>query len=91
MPIAPLYSTCDNQKCLETLPKVSSEKTALWLRTTNLKVISDFLSVLVVKNPPANAEDTGSVNGAGWVHIPKDNQDDRPQLLKPVWPRTLQQ
>ena len=65
MPVAPLYSICDNQKCLEILPKVSSEKTALWLRATNLKVIAEFLSVIEVQNPPANAEDTGSVPGAG--------------------------
>ena len=65
MPVAPLYSSCDNQKCLEILPKVSSEKTALWLRATNLKVIAEFLGVIEVQNPPANAEDTGSVPGAG--------------------------
>ena len=73
MPVAPLFSSCDNQKYLEMLPNVSSGKTALWLRTTNLKVISDFLGVLVVKNPPANSEDTGSVPGAGRFHVPEDN------------------
>ena len=82
MPVAPLFPSCDNQKYLEMLPNVSSGKTALWLRTINLKVISDFLGVLVVKNPPANAEDTGSVPGAGRFHLPEDNKDDEPRLLK---------
>ena len=32
-----------------------------------------FLGGAVVKNPPANAEDTGSSPGPGRSHIPQSN------------------
>ena len=35
----------------------------------------------VVKNPPANAEDTGSIPGLGRSHVPWSNYAHEPQLL----------
>ena len=35
----------------------------------------------VVKNPPANAGDTGSSPGPGRSHMPQSNQARAPQLL----------
>ena len=40
----------------------------------------------VVKNPPANAGDTGSRPGLGRSHMPQSNWAREPQLLSlPVW------
>ena len=33
----------------------------------------DFLGVTVVKNPPANARDMGSIPGPGRSHMPRNN------------------
>ena len=38
----------------------------------------------VVKNPPANAGDTGSIPGLGRSHMPWSNSAHEPQLLKPT-------
>ena len=38
----------------------------------------------VVKNPPANAGDTGSSPGPGRSHMPRSNWAREPQLLKPT-------
>ena len=38
----------------------------------------------MVKNPPANAGDTGSSPGPGRSHMPQSNYTRAPQLLKPV-------
>ena len=35
----------------------------------------------VVKNPPANAGDTGSSPGPGRSHMPRSNEAHAPQLL----------
>ena len=35
--------------------------------------IRDFPGDTVVKNPPANAEDTGSIPGLGKSHMPRSN------------------
>ena len=35
----------------------------------------------VVKNPPANAGDTGSSPGPGRSHVPRSNEAHAPQLL----------
>ena len=35
----------------------------------------------VVKNPPANAGDTGSIPGPGRSHMPRSNKARAPQLL----------
>ena len=40
-----------------------------------------FLGGAVVKNPPANAGDTGSSPGPGRSHMPRSNQAHAPQLL----------
>ena len=37
----------------------------------------------LVKNPPANAGDTGSVPGLGRSHMPQSNEASMPQLLSP--------
>ena len=41
----------------------------------------------VVKNPPANAEDTGSIPGPRRSYIPEGNSAGKPQSLKPPTPR----
>ena len=38
----------------------------------------------MVKNPPANAGDTGSIPGLGRSHMPWSNWARAPQLLKPA-------
>ena len=43
--------------------------------------ISDFPGGPVVKNPPANAEDTGLLPGLGRSHMPWSNKAGAPQLL----------
>ena len=43
----------------------------------------DFSDGPVVKNLPANAEDTSSIPGPGRSHMPRGNQTRVPQLLKP--------
>ena len=40
----------------------------------------DFPGSAVVKNPPANAGDTGSSPGLGRSHVPRSNQVSVPQL-----------
>ena len=41
----------------------------------------DFTGGTAVKNPPANAGDTGSSPGPGRSHMPQSNQACVPQLL----------
>ena len=41
----------------------------------------DFPGDTVVKNPPANARDTGLIPGPGRSHMPRTNQACAPQLL----------
>ena len=43
----------------------------------------------VVKNPPANAGNTGSIPGVGGFHIPWSSQARVPQLLKPSHPEPV--
>ena len=53
----------------------------IW-KNTNKKVDSwDFPAGAVVKNPPANAGDTGSSPGPGRSHMPRSNWACAPQLL----------
>ena len=42
----------------------------------------------VVKHPPANLGDTGSLPGPGRSHMPKSNQAHAPQLLRSLYSRT---
>ena len=44
----------------------------------------DFPDGAVVKNPPANAGDTGSSPGLGRSPMPQSNEAREPQLLKPT-------
>ncbi|KAJ8781362.1 hypothetical protein J1605_011346 [Eschrichtius robustus] len=41
----------------------------------------DFPGGTVVKNPPANTEDTGSSPDPGRFHMPRSNKTHAPQLL----------
>ena len=45
----------------------------------------DFPGGAVVKNPPANAGDTGLTPGPGRAHMPQSYWAHVPQLLKPAW------
>ena len=47
----------------------------------------DFLGGPVVRNPPSNAGDTGSVPGLGSFYRPQGSWGHGPQLLKPSHPR----
>ena len=38
----------------------------------------------MVKNPPDNAGDTGSIPGPGRSHMPRSNWSRGPQLLEPT-------
>ena len=53
------------------------QKPGLELRTAE----GGFLGGTVVKNPPANAGDTGSSPGAGGSHMPRSDWSRAPQLL----------
>ena len=55
---------------------------AQWLRIR----LPGFPGGAVVKNPPANAGDTGSSPGLGSSHMPRSNWAREPQLLSlRVW------
>ena len=43
----------------------------------------DFPGGAVVKNPPANAGDTGLSPGPGRSHMPRSNEARAPQILSP--------
>ena len=43
--------------------------------------LGDFPGGTVVKNPPANAGDTGLIPGPGRSHMPQSNWARAPQLL----------
>ena len=43
--------------------------------------LQGFPGGAVVKNPPANAGDTGSIPGPGRSHMPQSNKAHVPQLL----------
>ena len=45
------------------------------------EILGDFPGGAVVKNPPANAGDTGSIPGPGISHMPQSNEARVPQLL----------
>ena len=50
------------------------------------KILVGFSGGTVVKNPPANAGDTGSSPGLGRSHMPWSNWAHEPQLLSlRVW------
>ena len=49
---------------------------------TIIKILSwDFPGGAVVRNPPANAGDMGSIPGPGGSHMPWSNEARAPQLL----------
>ena len=51
------------------------------LKKCLLKKNMGFPGGSVVKNPPANAEDTGPIPGLGRSHVPWSNYAHEPQLL----------
>ena len=55
------------------LNEVTYEKYSAW----------GFPGGAVVKNPPANAGDTGSSPGLGKSHMPRSSEARAPQLLSP--------
>ena len=59
-PATPLLGICQRK---QTNKKNASLKRSMW----------DFPGGPVVKNPPANAEDTGSILGPGRFQVPQGN------------------
>ena len=55
-------------------------KKVLWEKPIE-KESQDFPGGAVVKNPPANAGDTGSIPGPGRSHMPWSKEARVPQLL----------
>ena len=53
-------------------------------QSRNKNVLEDIAGGPVVKNPPANAGDTGSIPGLGRSYMLRSNQAHAPQLLKPT-------
>ena len=47
----------------------------------------DFPGGSVVKNPPANEGDAGSIPSLGRIHMPQSNKARAPQLLAPILSR----
>ena len=58
-----------------------------WLLTWNKKWTEDFLGGPVVKNPPANAGNTGSISGPSITLRSLHTRAHKPQLLKLAAPR----
>ena len=48
-------------------------KTYNYTQKRQILLYADFPGVTVVKNPPANAGDTGSIPGPGRSHVPQSN------------------
>ena len=48
--------------------------------TPEVILLRDFPGGSVVKNPPADARDVGSIPGPGGSHVPWSNQAGEPQL-----------
>ena len=64
--------------CLVTsFSDTASSMVQVWTETE----IQGFPGGSVVKNPPANAGDMGSIPGPGGSHMPQSNQAHTPQLL----------
>ena len=61
---------------------------SIWKRACQLfKCLkSDFPGGPLVKNPPANSGDTGSILGPGRSHMPRGSGAHVPQLLSPRCP-----
>ena len=53
---------------MSSCPGFAKKKTTLTI-TTNFKNLRGFPDGSVVKNPPANAGDTGSIPGLGRSHV----------------------
>ena len=64
-------------KRIKNILKQKFYKNRIKLETNN----RDFPGGTVVKNPPANAGDTGSIPGPGRSHMPWSNEAREPQLL----------
>ena len=61
-------------------------KISEWIFHNLISYLSDFPRGPVVKNPPANAGDMGSIPGPGRFHMMWSNYAHEPLLLEPVCP-----
>ena len=68
-----LYPVCENPQTIKIL--------------IHERVFRDFSGGPVDKNPPASAEDTGSIPGPGRSHMPQSNSVLVLQRLTPMQPR----
>ena len=64
-----------------TLKSLQINPPVAWSIPNSLKDCGDFPGGPLVKNPPANAGDTGSIPGLGRFHMQQSNQAHSPQLL----------
>ena len=80
-----LSHQASHKKVVKKRKKKERERNRLfisYIKTTFL----DFPSAPAVKNPPANAGDTGLIRGLGRSHTPRCNQVHVRQLPKPTCP-----
>ena len=66
-----------------TLKSLQINPSVTWSIHNSLKDCGDFPGGPVVKNPPANAGDTGSIPGLGRFHMQQSNRAHSPQLRSP--------
>ena len=72
------------QVLLSTPTVVKRQGAISWVHLSRIKPVSrSFPGGSVVKNPPANAGDTGPIPGLGRSHMPRGNRAHVPQLLSP--------
>ena len=75
--------------CSKLIKKISNSSTngqkKLEKNTSLKKMFEDFPGGPVVRNPPANARDMGSIPGPGRFHMLWGNYAHVPQLLSLLW------
>ena len=59
---------CEFQRAVQTVANQGREGMQRW-RSGQEIIVQDFPGGTVVKNPPANAGDTGSIRGPGRSHM----------------------
>ena len=70
---APLARLIKKKREKTQINRIRNEKGEVTTDTQEIQRIWDFPSGTVVKNPPANAGDTGSSPGLGRSHTPQSN------------------
>ena len=70
-----------NKQCWENWTATCKRIKLDYSHTMNKKKFKDFPGDTVVKNPPANAGDMGSIPAPGRSHMPRSNKAHAPQLL----------